>query len=366
MNIHLNQLRNEIDAVDKQLLDLIEKRLQLVGQVGELKSIVGLSLHDAQREADMIAHHRKMATERHISPDFFEDILKRLMQESYANELGSGYSQVKTDLGKIVIVGGNGKMGRLFRKQFELSGYLVEIVEAEDEPYASHRFIDAGLVVIAVPIANTIDVITKLPKLPETCVLADLTSIKSKPLEAMLKSHSGPVVGLHPMFGPSVKTFVKQLVIQCDGRQPLAYEWLIKQFQIWGSRVEQCNAEDHDKAMGYVQALRHFITFVYGNFLMKEKASLDLLLKFSSPIYRLELGIVGRMFAQSPALYADIVLASQDNIDVINRLLNTFASEFGELSTDGRAHFIEHFQSVTQYFGSYAEVFQAETDFILE
>lgn len=366
MNSQLNQLRNEIDAIDTQLLELIEKRLKLVSQIGVVKSKEGLSLHDSKREAQMIAHHRKMAIDRHISPDFFEDILKRLMQESYTNELGAGYSQVKSDLGKIIVIGGRGKMGRLFCKQFQRSGYLVEILEAEDEPFQPEHFLEAGLVLIAVPIANTLEVIHKLPKLPSNCILADLTSIKEKPMNAMLNAHSGPVVGLHPMFGPSVKTFVKQLIIQCDGRCASEYEWLIKQMRLWGSRVEVCKAEEHDKAMSYIQALRHFITFVYGVFLLQEKADLELLMKFSSPIYRLELAMVGRMFSQSPELYADIILASKENLAVINRHLKTLSSESSSLLNEGREHFIHHFGLVTDYFGVYAELFNSETTLVLE
>ena len=366
MNTKLLQLRSEIDAIDRQLLDLIEQRLKLVSQVGELKSMEGLSLHDAEREANMIAHHRQMAIARHISPDFFEDILKRLIQESYENELGSGYSQVKPDAGKIVVLGGRGKMGRMFCRQFELSGYTVDVIEKEDEPYDAMRFADAALVLVSVPIALTLEVISKLPKLPESCILADLTSIKEKPLQAMLQTHSGPVLGLHPMFGPGVKTFVKQLIVQCDGRLASEYEWLIRQIRIWGCRVEVCKAVEHDKSMAYIQALRHFITFVYGSFLLDEQADLDMLMKFSSPIYRLELAIVGRMFSQSPELYADIILASKNNITVINRHFHSFSKELSELTKEDREHFIQRFQSVAEYFGHHADLFQAETDFMLE
>ena len=54
------------------------------------------------------------------------------------------------------------------------------------------------MVVVTVPIDKTVDVIRQLPKLPDDCILTDLTSIKQEPLDAMLTAHDGPVVGVAP------------------------------------------------------------------------------------------------------------------------------------------------------------------------
>lgn len=366
MSTQLSQLRKEIDGVDEQLLELMEKRLKLVSDIGKIKSREGLSLHDPLREMEMITRHRARAIVKGISPDFIEDILRRLIQESYSNELDSGAAQVKHDVKKIIVIGGNGKMGKLFCKQFLLSGYQVHIVEEGDSYSAPDLFVGANLVLITVPLAKTLDVINHLPKLPDDCILADLTSTKAAPLDAMLKSHCGPVVGLHPMFGPRVKTLVKQLVIQCDGRHPDQYRWLIDQIKIWGSSVELCEAYEHDKLMSYIQSLRHFTAFVYGCFLLDEQVDLHKILKVSSPIYRLELAMVGRMFSQSPDLYADIILASKNNLAVINRHIEAFSFEFNEISIHGKEYFINRFGLVAQYFEQYAPLFQSETDYVLE
>lgn len=50
--------------------------------------------------------------------------------------------------------------------------------------------------------------------------------------------------------------------------------------------------------MAFIQALRHFATFAYGLHLAEENVRLEQLLALSSPIYRLELAMVGRLFAQ--------------------------------------------------------------------
>ena len=42
---------------------------------------------------------------------------------------------------------------------------------------------------------------------------------------------------------------------------PERYEWLLEQIQIWGAKIYQTNATEHDHNMTYIQALRHFSTF---------------------------------------------------------------------------------------------------------
>ena len=49
----LNALRDKIDAVDRQLIDLLAARLALVGEVGEVKSRHGLPIYAPDREASI-------------------------------------------------------------------------------------------------------------------------------------------------------------------------------------------------------------------------------------------------------------------------------------------------------------------------
>lgn len=91
---------------------------------------------------------------------------------------------------------------------------------------------DAGMVIVSVPIHVTEQVIAQLPPLPSDCILVDLASVKSGPLQAMLAAHDGPVLGLHPMFGPTAGARAKQVVVWCDGRQPEAYQWFLEQIRV--------------------------------------------------------------------------------------------------------------------------------------
>lgn len=61
MVAELSALRDQIDAVDKALLDLLANRMALVEEVGAVKSRYGLPIYVPEREAAMLASRRKEA-----------------------------------------------------------------------------------------------------------------------------------------------------------------------------------------------------------------------------------------------------------------------------------------------------------------
>lgn len=366
MAVELNELRDQIDEVDKQMIELLVRRLALVEKVGEVKSEHGLPIYAPDREAAMLASRREEAEKRGVPPQLIEDILRRTMRESYASEKDSGFKCLNPSLRSVVIVGGHGQLGSLFARMFRLSGYQVKILGSKDWEQADEILSDAGLVVVTVPIHLTEGVIDKLGNLPKDCILCDLTSIKSKPLTRMLTVHSGPVVGLHPMFGPDVPSLAKQVIVHCDGRGSEHYQWLLEQFSIWGASLCHIDASEHDHGMTLIQALRHFTSFAYGLHLSRENPNIDRLLQLSSPIYRLELAMVGRLFAQDPNLYGDIILSSDENIEMIKRFHTSFGEALKVLEGRDKAAFVESFDKVSEWFGDYSKQFMTESQNLLK
>lgn len=352
----LNTLREGIDELDSQLVELLAKRSALTTQIGQIKAEAGMPVYVPEREKALITSRRAQAEAQGVSPDLTEDLLRRIMRESYHTQ-NNRYRCVNPSLGQVVVIGGAGALGKVFVGLFERSGYQVTVVEQEDwqSGDAQQTLSQAALVIVAVPINVTEHVIAQLTMLPEDCILADITSIKDKPLKAMLEAHQGPVVGLHPMFGPDAPGMIKQVVVVCDGRQQQRYRWLIDQMRIWGATIHQSTSQEHDKAMAYIQVMRHFNTFVYGAHLKGENPDLESLTMFSSPIYRLELAMVGRLFAQAPALYADIIFNNPDNFALLRRFYDRFGLALTLLEQGDKDAFIAQFSDIGQWFGEYAK-----------
>lgn len=349
----LGEYRSQIDALDSQLVELLAARQQVTKKVGNIKRANSLPIYVPERESSLIAKRREQAENAGVSGDLVEDILRRAMRDSYYSQ-HANYSKTNTTINKVVIVGGKGALGKVLVSLFESSAYNVVIVEKDDWQNRNQLLENADLVIIAVPINQTIDLINALPPLPKSCILADVTSVKKAPLQAMMNKHEGPVVGLHPMFGPDAPGMIKQVVVVCNGRNQSDYKWLIDQLIVWGAQIHQTEAKVHDKAMAFIQVMRHFNTFVYGQHLQQENPSLSELIAFSSPIYRLELAMVGRLFAQAPSLYADIIFNDSDNIEMLVRFHERFGAAIELLKKQDKQGFIDCFQDVESWFGEYA------------
>lgn len=363
----LQALRDKIDQLDRDLLTLLEKRLQLVSEVGQVKHQHGLPVYVPEREAEMLAKRRYEAQAMGISPDLIEDLLRRIMRESYQNEHKQGFKMVNPSIKKIVIVGGKGKLGSLFGRYFRLSGYQVENLDCAEWQNADQLFHCADVVIVTVPIRHTIETIERLqPHLREHMLLMDFTSVKRQPVEKMLQVHQGAVLGLHPMFGPDIVSFAKQVIVRCDGRYPERYQWMLQQMQIWGATMYGIDPSEHDKNMTYIQALRHFSTFANGLHLSRQPVELTKLLALSSPIYRLELAMIGRLFAQDGELYADIIQDKPENLAVIESLKESYQEALAFFKNHDRASFNQAFQQASEWFGDYSEVFMKESRQLLQ
>ncbi|HOX24809.1 MAG TPA: bifunctional chorismate mutase/prephenate dehydrogenase [Candidatus Krumholzibacteria bacterium] len=363
----LARLRSGIDDLDRRLVALLAERRDAVAGVARWKTEHGASVYDPGREAALLRARREEAAARGLPPDLIEDLLRRIMRESYRTEGEAGYRCARAMPRPVAIVGGGGAMGRLLGRLFAQSGFPVRILEAGDWDRADEILAGAGLVLVAVPIAVTIPVIERLrDRVPGDAVLADITSRKDAELAAMLAAHPGPVAGLHPMCGPTVATLAKQVVVHCAGRDPAACAWLLDQLRIWGAIVVDAAPAAHDRAMAVVQALRHFTTFAYGLHLRAEDVDLPAVLALSSPIYRLELAMVGRLFAQDPTLYADIIFGSPEGLALAERYRDRFAAAVDLYRAGDRDGFRREFLATRDWFGPLAPAFLAESTALLD
>ncbi len=361
----LAPLRAQIDEIDSQLVALLAARAKVTAQVGQVKQQYALPLYVPERELALLNARRQQAEQLGVSAELVEDVLRRIMRESYQTQ-ETGFVCCRDGGGKVVVVGGQGALGQRFVSLFTRSGYEAVVLEKADWHAAEQIVANACLVVIAVPIHATEQVIQRLPALPSDCVLVDLTSIKNAPMQAMLAQHQGPVVGLHPMFGPDISNIVKQVIVVCHGRGEQQYHWLLQQFKVWGAVLTEKTPEQHDELMQLIQAMRHFSSLVYGVHLAEEQADLAQLLELSSPIYRLELAMVGRLFAQNAELYADIMLSA----GAVSGLLQRYQHRFNRLShllaARDKAGLMAEFAKGQQFFGELAGQFLQESRRLLQ
>jgi chorismate mutase / prephenate dehydrogenase len=362
----LSGFRSRIDEIDEEILRLLQERKEIAKQVLETKIQNRLPIFLPGREDQKVITFREKAQKYTLDPEWAEDFLRMIMSSSRASQSEASFPRATTGPQVFLFVGGRGGMGSLYSKFAQASGHIVRILDRDnwDEAKELARGIDVAI--ITVPIHATKEVIKKLgPMLSEDAILADFTSIKGDILECMLEYHNGPVAGLHPMHGPDLHNLSKQLMVVCNGRREEEYQWLTDQFALWGMRVKIVDPVRHDQAMNIVQGLRHFIALLHGSFLNQKDMKPEEILDFSSPIYRAELMMTGRIFAQDAELYADIVFSDEERVSMLLEFLEHHERLAEMVRNRDKKAFISEFKHISAFFGDFGAQALTESGYLI-
>ena len=255
---------------------------------------------------------------------------------------------------KILIIGGAGRMGRLFSALFEKHHFAVTHLE-KDEPLNKEVVGSFPFVLLATPMSVASTVAKEIaPLLAPDALFFDINSLKEEVCSVMANGSKGEVLGLHPMFGPTVHGINGQTIIVCSVRGGAKSERVISILKEEGSNLVESTPVAHDKMMARVQALTHFVKVALGEAWREGELPVKESLQFVSPIYLLELSIVGRIFAQAPELYAEIEMANPYAAAERHRFLSA-ANKLGQIVDGGdREAFVSLFKGVSKYMAEFS------------
>src|SRR4030042_6507855 len=128
---------------------------------------------------------------------------------------------------QIGIIGGTGGMGKIFAALFRQEGYGVHISGRTRGPDMPTMADTCKVVIVSVPIGITVEIIEQIgPLMKKDALLMDLTSLKTEPVKAMLRSAPAEVIGLHPLFGPGVASIAGYPIVICPARGERWIEWV--------------------------------------------------------------------------------------------------------------------------------------------
>lgn len=258
-------------------------------------------------------------------------------------------------------------MGRLFSGVFERAGCEVACSGRNTRITAMDITGEADLVIISVPIHDTAEVIRNIaPHLTESQVICDLTSLKVFPVREMLSSRAD-VIGLHPMFGPSVRTLEQQTIIVTPARcSQKNLNWLTGTFIREGARITITTPEAHDRMMAVVQGLTHFVTLSMAETMRRLGITPAETEPFMSPVYQIEAGLVGRLLSQDPVLYADILRMNPFVPAVLEACEHAVSDVKDTVLSGENGMFEQLFTRNSKNFGEYCNVASSLTDSLIE
>ena len=363
----LTGLRDELARTDTELVGLIANRMRLIREVAQVKAEQDLPSFDREREGAHLDDLLARAREKGVPEDLVRDVFARLFAASRLEQ--RRLLQARSEHFSIGILGGTQGMGAFLARVFRDGGFTVEAMGLGEGPSAIEVASRNDLVIVAVPIDVTVDVVKAVaPFVRKGACLMDITSIKRPPLEAMLEAAPDgvDVVATHPMFGPHGIDFDRQKVVLCKGRGDAAFARVKKLFESFGAETIEATAEEHDAQMALIQVLVHEKTMVLGSVLARLGADLGRSLQFASPIYRTELAMIGRMFSQRAELYADILTVNPE----APRLSHVFEQEAAHfaraVAMKDRDTVMKRFREVAEYMKDFATWAKKQSDAILD
>jgi chorismate mutase/prephenate dehydrogenase len=364
----LAALRARVLEQDRALVAALAERARLVEAVAARKRQVGVPAFDRAREAEVLGAALEEARRAGVPGDLVRGVMGHVLAASRRAQRFA-VPPAEDPPRSIGVVGGTAGMGAFLAEVFAREGIPVETMGKDRGAPAEEVAARHDLVIVAVPIADTLEVIARVgPRVAPGACLADVTSLKRAPLEAMLLAAppSVDVVGTHPMFGPRGADLDRQKVVLCRGRGERGFARVRRLFEGAGAETVEAGAAEHDAHMAVIQVLVHEKTMVVGSVLERLGADLARSLAFASPVYRAELAMVGRMFSQRAELYADILTGNPEGA----RISHAFREEAGRIAAavaaGDRGALVRRFDEVAGYMTRFASWARQQSDAILD
>src|SRR5260221_1840026 len=314
--MNLDELRTALTDLDGQLVELVARRQALSEQVAAVKRATGRATRDFGSEREVILRGRNPASQRGVSPDLVESLLRQLIQSSLATQEQARVAAQAHGSGKrALVIGGHGKMGGWFAEFLASQGFRVAIADPmgglpgfdtvadwQNDP------LDFDLIVLATPLSATTRLLEFLAQRAPRGLIFDLGSLKTPlraGLDALVKAGCRGT-SLHPMFGPDTALLSGRHVIFIDLGDPGALQEAQELFAPTMAERVVMGLDEHDRLIAYVLGLSHALNIAFFTALAESGEEALRLARLSSTTFDSQLDVAGRVAAESPDLYFEI------------------------------------------------------------
>ena len=341
--MELENLRKNLSAIDRQLVELIAERQAIVGEIGKSKLQTGTGTRDYKREKDVLDMGRAQAEELGVDPDLIENLLQLLIRTSLESQerdrvVAEGKGGGRTAL----VIGGAGKMGRWFADFFASQGFTTTIADptVEDGSGRFRNWTDAGVdydvIVVAAPLAVSGRVLAQLAVLKPKGLVFDIGSLKSPLIDGLqeLRNAGCRVTSLHPMYGPDTRLLSGRHLIFCDAGDAGATADAKELFA--PTMVEQLDMslDDHDRLIAYVLGLSHALNIAFFTALAESGEAAPKLAQMSSTTFDSQLLVSAAVAEDNPHLYFEIQNLNKFGLGPLDALCEA-AQRIRETVADG-------------------------------
>jgi chorismate mutase/prephenate dehydrogenase len=299
----LQDLRDEIRDVDKELLRLVARRMDIARGIGAIKQQQGMPLKDTDVESAVLERGRQFAVELGLSEEDGERFFRLLIALSCAEQEHVPTSDPK----RIMVCGGEGAMGQWAVRYFESRSHKVVVSDRENPELngAEH----ADVVVLATPPRVTADLIDKLAAKSVGALVFDISSLK-KPLIDEIRSgreRGLKISSIHPMFGSDASSLVGRNIVICTvGEKDATADSVEALFAHTAASIVRLPIDLHDARVCYISALTHMCNYLFVGGMVDSGFSITDLEVIGSTAFVRQLALAQRVLAANSKLYYEI------------------------------------------------------------
>ncbi|RZA10076.1 MAG: prephenate dehydrogenase/arogenate dehydrogenase family protein, partial [Proteobacteria bacterium] len=322
----LDAWRQEIRAIDSEIIKITARRMELALKIGQYKADHQLPVKDFRVEKEIVERSRTLAANLGVAPDFIEDLMTLLMGHSVQeqNKLHQAKHQKADDrLKEVLIVGGLGRMGRWFAQYFQSIGFQVSIYDIstsasqtftdQSEYYRWHGDIENDLdryelILLATPIAATAALLSTFAALKPRGMVIETASLKSPVwdgIQAMQKAGL-KIASIHPMFGPDTDLLLDKNILLCSAEGLSSHEAATLYFHSTSANLVEIDLHAHDEEMLATLGLAHLINLLFGVSLSEQSLTLKEAVTKGGSTFMHQAKTAQSLFAENHELYFDI------------------------------------------------------------
>jgi chorismate mutase/prephenate dehydrogenase len=316
----LSTLREAIADVDRALLELLRRRLDLAAEVGRVKARSGVPVVVREVEDQVLERARRQAAACGVSESVMDGVFQAILRGAVERQYRVGIDLREARGGRVLVVGGAGGMGSWLRGFLELVGYGVELLDPSFAPLppAPGRYaaldavadLDAyEALIVAAPLASTGEAIAGIAARRPRGTIVEIASIKAPAAAALAAARAGGAraIALHPMFGPGKSyyepmTFVLAALGDAEAERAALAPLLAHPYV----KLVTVPFLHHDRLMGWLLGLAHLSSLLFGVALSHSGVAPEELAACASTTFTRQSATALSVLAEDPDLYLDI------------------------------------------------------------
>ncbi len=354
----LERHRRDIEALDRRILHLVCERLDLARQIGDLKQGCGVPLRNFMVENQVRERFERASEDLGLGSSLGRDLAMFLIEKAVEEQATLMDSVYNGDHLETVVAGGRGGMGAWVARFLHGQGHRVSVLDpgSSECPFPevesnSPEVESADLVVVAVPMDATAEVLLEISATRPRGVVAEMCSLKQhlQPVVREVRASGMRLISFHPMFGPGVRMLSGRKIVFCSDAEEADLAVVRRLFEGTSAELVEMEVAEHDRRMGLVLGLTHLSNLAFARALACSRTTARDMVEVAGVTFEKQLTTSREVSGENPGLYFQIQALSPTTDEAARLLIDAVGEVTGAVARGDTTEFAEIMRECSEY-----------------